>query len=210
MLNDKYLSIIKHYEECLSRHGDSHMGVDWPNLSDAQKRYQIMLEVVKSESTVPKTILDFGCGASHLYEYLLSTKYNKNLIYTGLEISEDFYNLSRKKFRNISYIHGDILKNPNLIHEVDYVIFNGVFTEKLNLSFDEMEDYFHQIISLVFKKVKCGIAFNLMSKSVDWEREDLFHYPLDKLSNFLCKNISRNFVIRNDYGLYEYTTYAYK
>lgn len=49
-----------------------------------------------------------------------------------------------------------------------------------------------------------------MSKDVDWEREDLFHLSLDELSNFLTKEVSRNFIIRNDYGLYEYTTYLYK
>ena len=48
------------------------------------------------------------------------------------------------------------------------------------------------------------------SKNVDWERDDLFHLSLDKLSGFLCEKITRNFVIRNDYGLYEYTVYVLK
>ena len=73
-----------------------------------------------------------------------------------------------------------------------------------------MENYFQELLVLVFGRVKRGISFNLMSKSVDWEREDLFHYPLDRLSDFLCKKISRNFIVRNDYGLYEYSTYVYK
>lgn len=54
------------------------------------------------------------------------------------------------------------------------------------------------------------MAFNVMSKNVDWEREDLFHMPLDELSAFLTSSISRNFIIRNDYGLYEYTVYVYR
>ncbi len=49
-----------------------------------------------------------------------------------------------------------------------------------------------------------------MSKQVDWERDDLFHLPLDQMADFVCGNLSRNFVIRNDYGLYEYTTYVYR
>ncbi len=55
-----------------------------------------------------------------------------------------------------------------------------------------------------------GVAFNVMSKDVDWEREDLFHLPLNVLSNFLTKEVTRDFIIRYDYGLYEYTTYLYK
>jgi hypothetical protein len=49
-----------------------------------------------------------------------------------------------------------------------------------------------------------------MSKHVDWEREDLFHLPFDRLTSFLTNRLSRHFVIRHDYGLYEYTTYVYK
>jgi hypothetical protein len=49
-----------------------------------------------------------------------------------------------------------------------------------------------------------------MSKNVDWEREDLFHVSLDLVSDFLCKNLTRNYIIRNDYGLYEYTVYVLK
>jgi len=45
---------------------------------------------------------------------------------------------------------------------------------------------------------------------VDWEREDLFHLSLDSLAGFLVKELGRDFVIRNDYGLYEYTTYVYR
>ena len=49
-----------------------------------------------------------------------------------------------------------------------------------------------------------------MSKNVDWERDDLFHWGLDELTAFLTKDISRRFVLRNDYGLYEYTVYVYR
>jgi SAM-dependent methyltransferase len=208
MTQDKYLSIVRHYEDCLSRHGDNHKGVDWPNLSDALKRYQVMLDLIRSGGDT-KIILDFGCGASHFYEYMLSSG-RDDLKYVGLEISEDFYKLSKAKYKNNNYIFGDILKNPEILPNVDYVIMNGVFTEKLNLSFEEMEAYFHKMIVSVFDKANIGIAFNLMSISVDWQRDDLFHYPLDRLSNFLCKNISRNFIVRNDYGLYEYTVYIYR
>lgn len=209
MNSDKYLSIIRHYEDCLSKYGDSHKGVDWPNLNDALKRYQIMLESIKNNVSHPISLLDFGCGASHFYEYIISQNRN-DLSYIGLEISKDFFNLSKSKFKQNHYIYGDVLKNPEIIPNVDYAIFNGVFTEKRDLTFDEMENYFHEILIQVFKRVRNGISFNLMSKSVDWEREDLFHYPLDRLSNFLCHKISRNFIIRNDYGLYEYSTYVYK
>ncbi len=81
---------------------------------------------------------------------------------------------------------------------------------KCDLSFDEMLAYFQAVVIRLFAKARIGVAFNVMSKQVDWERDDLFHLPLDILASFLTKNISRDFVIRHDYGLYEYTTYVYR
>jgi hypothetical protein len=55
-----------------------------------------------------------------------------------------------------------------------------------------------------------GVAFNVMARHVDWMRDDLFHLSLDEMASFACRELSRDFVIRNDYGLYEYTVYVYK
>jgi hypothetical protein len=85
---------------------------------------------------------------------------------------------------------------------------NGVFTEKLDLSFDEMWNYFSKMLIRIFPSAQKGIAFNVMTKQVDWERDDLFHVPMDLLAAFLSKKISRHFIFRNDYGLYEYTCYV--
>ena len=98
----------------------------------------------------------------------------------------------------------------NNIPNFDYVVCNGTFTEKRNLTQEEMMNFFTSAITKLWEKCNVGLAFNLMSKHVDWEREDLFHVSLDELGWFLKKNLSRNFVIRNDYKLFEYTVYVYK
>ena len=92
----------------------------------------------------------------------------------------------------------------------DYAICNGTFTEKLDLTFDEMFDFFSKTITTLFKNSKKGIAFNVMSNHVDYKREDLFHVPHDMMADLLTTDLSRHYVIRNDYGLYEYTVYVYK
>ncbi len=71
-------------------------------------------------------------------------------------------------------------------------------------------DFFVKMLKKVFYSCKKGFAFNVMSKDVDWEREDLFHVPLNNLSAWLTTNLTRNFVIRYVYGLYEYTVYVMK
>ncbi len=207
--NKKYIDIARHYESCLEKHGDTHCGVDWPDQDDANTRYQIMLDVIRPDPETKIEILDFGCGASHLYEYILKQNL-KNIVYNGCDISEKFIELSKIKFPKIKYYCGDVLDSGFKIPNFDYIIMNGVFTEKISLSFDEMFGFFKKLIKVVIEKANIGIAFNVMSKHVDWEREDLFHLPFDMLADYLKNNISKIFLFRNDYGLYEYTTYIYK
>ena len=205
---DKYQSIFKHYEKCFDKYGDSHKGVDWPNQNDAYLRYKVMLDLVKTDKK-SISLLDFGCGTSHLYDYI---KFNdiKNIIYTGLDISKTYIDFSKNKYPNNNYIHCDILKQEINFGKYDYIIINGVFTEKIDLHFDEMFLFMKSCLLCLWKHVNIGISFNVMSSIVDWQRDDLFHLSFDLLASFLCKHLSRNFIIRNDYGLHEYTSYVYK
>lgn len=202
------MKIIDHYERCLEQHGDTHKGVDWPKAEDAATRYQIMLDVIPKEASSVE-LLDFGCGTAHLYEYIIKNNY-KNSNYIGMDLSKKFISVCKQKHPGLRFICGDVLDDPSIVPANDYTVINGVFTEKCGLNNGRMFEYFQRIITLLCNKARKGIAFNLMSKNVDWEREDLFHVPLDELTRFLTKDISRYYVIRNDYGLYEYTVYVYK
>lgn len=209
MSSKPYLEIVRHYEACLRQHGDTHKGVDWPNEADAQTRYQVMLDIMKDDTAESVTLLDFGCGASHLYEYILHNN-DTRIVYSGLDISPQFIELSRKKFPDLTYYCVDVLDESVQIPTFDYIVMNGVFTEKRDLTFDEMFVFFQSVIKAVYPLANKGIAFNVMSKQVDWELDFLFHLPLDALANFLTKELTRDFVIRFDYKLYEYTTYIYR
>lgn len=207
MSNKKYFKIVEHYENCLRKFGDNHLGVDWPKAEDALLRYRVMLEIIPKHKNC--SLLDFGCGTAHLYDFIVKNGY-KNIKYTGLDISDEFIKVCKQKYPGITFKCSDILGFPEQIETFDYMILNGVFTEKRELSFDEMFEYFKKIVKKLFLKTNFGIAFNVMTKHVDWEQEDLFHLPFDLLVSFLKSEVSRNFIIRNDYGLFEYTVYLFK
>ncbi len=204
-----YLNIVSHYEACLEKYGDTHHGVDWPNQQDADKRYKVMLEIIKGVNPDGVTLLDFGCGTSHLNDYIRKHKLH-SIQYSGLDISPKFIQMSESKYSTNCYYCLDILDNDSDLPRFDYVVMNGVFTEKHSLSFEEMFAYTKAVLKKVFKLAEVGVAFNVMSSIVEWEREDLFHLPFDQLAVFLTNELSRNFVIRQDYGLYEYSVYVYK
>jgi len=205
----KYAGIVSHYEACLREHGDTHLGVDWPKEADANTRYAVMLEVIKGPKPATVTLLDFGCGAAHLYQYMCRCGIG-HIDYSGLDLSPRFIELCRRKFPSLPFYCLDILERPEELPPFDYIVMNGVFTEKRELTYGEMFDYFTRTLRATFAKARIGIAFNVMAKHVDWERDDLFHVPFDELAELLCRELTRNFVYRNDYGLYEYTTYVYR
>ena len=207
-----YRELVKHYEKCFQINGDTCQGVDWPKENDAEIRYKVMLNIIdwyeiKYGIKDKYDVLDFGCGLGHLYEY--SKKNTSKIQYSGLDVSEIFVNKCRRKFPEVEFICMDILQEDGL-KLYDFIVMNGVFTEKLGLSYEDMWAFFTRMVEKIYPFCNKGIAFNLMSKDVDWEREDLFHVPLNQISSWLTKHLTRNFVIRYDYGLYEYTVYVMK
>jgi SAM-dependent methyltransferase len=205
-----YQSLIEHYEGCLERHGDSHLGVDWPNQQDAETRYRVMLDVMGRDAVTPGTsLLDFGCGAGHLWQYM-AEQGSEKLRYMGLDASSKFVALAKAKFPELEFQCRDVLSDSSSLPEADYVVMNGVLTEKRGMSFDEMWNYAQRLLERVYPAARRGLAFNVMSKHVDWERDDLFHLPFDMLAAFLRERLSRHVQFRADYGLYEYTAYVYR
>ena len=140
-MDKEYLGIVSHYESCLQRHGDTHLGVDWPRQKDAEISYGVMLDVIlRADRDASVQLLDFGCGASHLYEYILTHRMDR-ISYSGLDLSKKFIELSKSKFPAVNYYCVDLLNEGAIIPNFNYIVMNGVFTEKCGLSFDEMFSY---------------------------------------------------------------------
>jgi len=203
-MNKEYQIISDYYEKSFAKHGDTPKGLAWQNEESMATRFKVMRELART----PGTLLDLGCGTGWFYPYL--QEHAPELEYRGADISEKFIRFCKDKYKSDKFIQVDAVKDNKLPDTYDYIVLNGIFTVKDSLSFDEMADFFKILIAIAFNHANKGIAFNLMSKQVDWERDDLFHVSLDTLASFLVKDLSRHFVIRNDYGLYEYTVYVYK
>lgn len=204
-----YKPLVDHYEACLKKHGTTPKGVDWPNSADLNKRFDVMLEVVRNNDTTSH-LLDLGCGYGALVEHLQAKQLSHKFNYHGMDISHHMVAAAQEKHPDQLFTQCDILSTPPAPDSYDYILMNGVFTEKQSLSHTEMCNFFSRMLHTTFNMARVGIAFNVMSHHVDWQRDDLFHLPFDKLVIILKRECSRHFVIRADYGLYEYTVYVYQ
>lgn len=202
-----HLGIVEFCGQLLARHDDTPAGMGW-TWSDADTRYRVMLDVIRS-GFERASLLDFGCGAAHLLEYIGRTELS-GIDYHGLDVSPQAIALCRRKFPEVDFIALDVLARGAQWPDFDYVAMNGILTYKGELAHTDMFDYSRTLLRTVFEHVKIGLAFNVMSKQVDWEREDLFHLPIDPLVDFISHELSRHIVVRADYGLYEYTVYVYR
>jgi SAM-dependent methyltransferase len=202
-----YSSILNWYQERLREHGDSHLGVGWPDQGKVEVMYQVMLSI--TEPNVPATLLDFGCGPARMLDWMMTRNRWPHLQYTGLDFNPDSVTFARQKYPAVRFITQDILREP-LNEQFDYVVMNGILTMKAQMSFEAMWDYAQELLRRVFVMARRGLAFNVMSKAVDWEKDILFHLPTDLLIGFVTKHLTRRFVIRQDYAPFEYTVYLYR
>jgi SAM-dependent methyltransferase len=202
-----YLNLREYYESKLKLYGPTHKGLAWSDKKSVNLRYDIMLDILRFAKKSKSSILDLGCGYGGILERIAFRKYKVN--YTGYDISNLMIQSARQLFPKNIFYKKNILEDK-INKKFDFVIMNGLFTVKNTLKFREMENFFIQMITKVNQISKCGFAFNLMSKDVSWRRKDLFYYDYNKLSELLTKKISRNFIFRYDYKLFEYTTYVFK
>ena len=204
-----YLDIVAYYDACLRRYGDTHLGADWSSARDAATRYRVMLDVVRAPAPRTVSLLDFGCGASRLLDFIL-TEGRPDIVYSGLDLSPEGLALSRGKHAGVTYYCVDVLDPGAELPVFDYVVMNGVFTERRELTAEAMLGYMLAVLEAMFARTRIGLAFNVMSATLGWELPYLFHLPVDRLATALTTRLTGNFVVRADYHLPDYTVYVYR
>ena len=203
-----YQRVIAYYEACLAQHGHGPKAVNWKSEGDARVRYDIMLGMI-GDKTAPASLLDFGCGLAGLKSHMDQLGLAK-LRYTGLEISKKFATQARRLHRNVDIICCDVLRPCVTLTNFDYIIMNGIFTRRHDLSNAEMQAYMQSLLITLFKYCNIGLAFNVMSRAVDWENEALFHPDPGLLLSFVGQQLTPHFALRNEYGLHESALYLYR
>jgi SAM-dependent methyltransferase len=212
VMSSDWLPLQRHYERCLARSGATPLGVDWPNARDLEERFAVQLEVlaaVPAGPTLPK-LLDLGCGPGLLLNYLAAMGRANTVDYQGIDISPPMIDSARERWPNQVFHARDILADPLPPESVDVVIMNGVLTERQGIPRERMVEMAEALVGAAYRAARYGVVFNAMSRHVDWERDDLFHWGFDEVAAFLKRDLTRHVAFRADYGLYEFTAFAWR
>ncbi len=206
-----YLKLAAHYRDCLKKYGDKARGMDWPRHKDNLLRFAVMTDLFAQDMRGRRVkVLDFGCGTSHFYQYLQARGLSSKVEYTGIDIGAESIEISKRKFPRNRYLCLDVLATNRSIGVYDYIVINGLFTQKRTMSEREMRAFLTRILTRLQPCYRKGLAFNTMSDQVDFKRPGSFHFGLTQAAALFTKNFTRHFVVRHDYGLYENTFYLFK
>ena len=199
----------QHYAEKFSLHGASSEGVDWG--ADETKmllRYDKMLSVVNGAGLKPKpSLLDVGCGYGGLQSYAAGR--NIELDYTGIDVAHNMIEWAKANSTSGNFIHGDIL-DYQFDGKFDYVLCNGILTQKLETPGLQMDEFAAQLIRQMFSLCEIGIAFNVMTTKVNYYSNNLYYRSPAELLSWCLSEISTHVKLDHSYPLYEYTIYLYR
>lgn len=205
-MRDDVLALIGPYTKAIEREGAVPQGVLWPNARDLATRFDVLLEAARlSRATAenPLKLLDLGCGPALLLDYLSANGALARVDYTGVDVAAAMIGSARARWPHNRFELRDVRDQPFANDLFDFCIACGVFTARLGASYPSMVNFAKETLAAVWNSVTTGLAFNVMSKHVDWERDDLFHWPLDDIMEFCKSALSRHVMLRLDYGLWE-------
>ena len=121
--------------------------------------------------------------------------------------------LKKKNNKNskIKFLKLDIDKKQ-FPKNYDWFVLSGLFNDKDKNS----EKFMIKTITKMFKASNKGIAFNSLSKYVDYEDKKLFYSKPDKIFKYCIENLSKYVILKTNYQLkkntipFEYTMAVFK
>lgn len=203
-----YTPLVEACEGDARRHGVTPQGVGWPNAPDLVKRFDVMFDMVREPG--PFRLLDLGCGPGLIMDYIQARGWLDRVDYVGIDASQMMIDAAKRDWPRKRFELRDILHDPFPEQSFDYVIINGVFTCRASLSHEAMERFVCAMLKAAWPSARHAMSWNVMTIHVDWQRDDLFHWPIDTAAAFSKAELSRHLVVRTDYGAWEYTMQVHR
>jgi len=205
-MRDDLFHLTSRFEKSIAKGGVTPVGIMWPNATDLAVRFETLLSAVDFNAYSADNklkLLDLGCGPGFLLDWLQENRLLDRVDYAGVDVTEVTMHHARQRWPAQRFELRDIRERPFGAGEFDFCIICGIFTARFENSYAVMEALVHDTLRAVWPSTRIGLSFNTMSKHVDWERDDLFHWPLDDMMAFCKKEMSRHVALHLDYGPWE-------
>lgn len=198
----------EHYEATFHANGPTSQGVDWgADASRLELRYEKMLAVISQGAEGVPSLLDVGCGFGGLLDYAQSKGVELN--YTGIDVAENMIQWAQENFIGATFVCGDVL-DIKFDRRFDYVICNGILTQKLDVPGSSMDEFAACLIKRMYELCDHGVAFNVMTTKVNFFSNNLYYRNPVELFAWCLSEITPFIRLDHAYPLYEYTIYLHR
>ena len=205
-MNDITSAMANHHAKIFSDYGPTARGVDWRDELTANTRYEKMLAVV-DDLYVGDSLLDVGCGYGGLLQYIHDNHYS--ISYRGIDVVPEMVQYAKSRFSPEQFECSDVMRLDENVR-FDYVVCNGILTQKLDISLLQMDVFAKALIKKMFSLCNKGIAFNVMTTYVNFFAPNLFYKHPAELMIFCFSDVTHSLRMDHSYGLYEYTFYLFR
>ena len=195
------------FRELFNQHKGTTMAVSSESPAHKALRYELITDTLKNDDGF--SVHDVGMGLADLLNFMKMRFPAKNFSYSGSDILIEYVEESRRRYPGIIFFHRDIADCiPDDCY--DWVVMSGVFHQRKESTIREWEHFAHQLIKNSFAMARKGVVFNFISPFVDYYQTEVYYSNMPKWINFINDELSRFFVIRHDYALFEYTVSVFK
>jgi SAM-dependent methyltransferase len=198
----------RYYTKRFAEHGASARGVDWHNAESLLLHYDKMLAVIPPDEAGQRiSLLDIGCGYGGLLDR--AKERGLDIDYAGIDLVDEMTAHGRRKHPDAQFVSGDVFTfAPG--RDFDYVVANGVLTEKLDVSIGEFGRFARRMIRRMFELASRGIAFNMMTTYVNFTAPNLYYQNPGEIISFCAAELSTKWILDHGYDYYDFTMYLYR
>lgn len=192
--------VRKFYVEQLLKHGEhSPAALHWDSKERQLIRFYVLAMIADLNG---HSVLDLGCGVGDMYKFFQEE--NINIRYIGWDIAPEMVKAATKKFPEAVFDVKNILLEKKLPF-FDYVLASGT----MNIKISGHEEWLYIMVRKMFEIANIGVGFNLLNKQGTADNNTFFASEPKKIEA-LCKKITKNVVLRQDYLPNDFTIYMYK
>ena len=183
------------------------MAVSSESLKHKELRYKNISGVFGEEDSF--SLHDVGMGLGDYCNFLNKYYSDRNIVYSGSDIFQDYVIESNRRFPDKKFYLRNLVTSSTE-DKYDYLILSGVFHQRRDTSIKDWEQYMETLINNCFAMCNKGIAFNAVTQFVDFYQPNIYYCNIHKLIESINDRLSRFFILKHDYALYELTVYVYK
>jgi len=199
------VDLEQHYRTLFQQHGDSPKSAQYRDRATQEKRFEVLSGIGPMDGA---TVLDFGCGTAHLANYFKQR--GMSVGYVGVDLVQEMLDFAARAHPEHRFLRPDDDAIDSLAP--DWVLISGVFNNLV----DDNRAFYQTTLTRYFALARRGLAFNMMSRYVDYLDPGLFYESPEEAFRFAKTALSPYVTLRNDYQVregvmpFEFTVYVYR